>query len=100
MSPESHQGRVSLQLEEEAAQIIENVAAEAGLSLSMNPGLDDEMFEYVDFGDIPEPLEQKARYLAAKAGVSLSLFPASVLSRYVAKCEGDTCGDYRYSRLP
>ena len=45
----------------------------------MSPRLDDVMFEY-EF-DLSEPVEQKARYLAGEAGVSVNLFLVSVLSQ-------------------
>jgi hypothetical protein len=66
----------------------------------MSLRLPDLEFEYVEFPDLPESLEQALRDRAAEAGVPLSCFVASVIAQYVAKCEGDTCGDYRYSGLP
>jgi predicted HicB family RNase H-like nuclease len=69
------------------------------LSENMSLRLDDVEFECVEF-DLPEALEQKLRYLAAKAGVSLNLFLASLLSQAVARDDGEFVGDYRYSGQP
>jgi hypothetical protein len=66
----------------------------------MSPRLDDVMFEYVELAGLSESTEQKLRYLAAKAGVSLDCIVASLLSQELAKYDGDTCGDYRYSGPP
>jgi hypothetical protein len=65
----------------------------------MNPSLDDE-FEYVELRGLSESTEQKLRYLAAKAGVPLKLYLGSLLSQEIAKLDGDTVGDYRYSDQP
>jgi hypothetical protein len=54
-------------------------------------------FEYLEFPDLDEETELKIRYLAAKEGVPVSCFVASVLARLIAESEGDTVGDYRYS---